>query len=82
LKKLGFPLPKNNLYQVWLNLACWFSRRFKKKFQCIFTLLLLSPLGERLSPSFEQTWIPLTQWWFVPSLVKIGPVVLEKKSKM
>jgi hypothetical protein len=27
LNKLEFPLPKNNLYQVWLNLACWFWRR-------------------------------------------------------
>jgi hypothetical protein len=28
------------------------------KFQCIFTLLLLSPLGEGLYPSFEQFRIP------------------------
>ena len=33
-------------------------------------------------PSFEETWIPLTQGCFVPSLVEIGPVVLEKKMKM
>jgi hypothetical protein len=50
-----------------------------KNCQCIFTLLLLSPLGEERSPSFEETWIPYLQGWFVPSLVKIGPVVLEKK---
>ena len=30
-------------------------------------------------PSFEQTWIPFTQRCFVPSLVEISPVVLEKK---
>jgi hypothetical protein len=53
-----------------------------KNFQCIFTLFLLSPLGERQSPSFEQFRIPSTQGLFMPSLVKIGPVVLEKKSKM
>jgi hypothetical protein len=44
--------------------------------------LLLSPLGEGQSPSFEQTWIPSpqhAQGWFMSSLVKIGPVVLEKK---
>ena len=29
--------------------------------------------------SFEQTWIPFTQGCFVPNLVEIGPVVLEKK---
>jgi hypothetical protein len=51
-------------------------------FQCNFTLSLLSPLGEGLFPSFEQTYIPFTQEWFVPTLVKIGLVVLEKKSKM
>ena len=27
----------------------------------------------------EQTWIPITQGYFVPSLVEIGPVVLKKK---
>jgi hypothetical protein len=25
---LEFPWPKDNLYQVWLKLACWFWRRF------------------------------------------------------
>ena len=30
-------------------------------------------------PWFEQTWIPFTQGWFVPSLIEISPVVLEKK---
>jgi hypothetical protein len=76
LNKLEFSSPKDNLYQVWFNLACWFWR-FKKKIQCIFTLSLLSPLGEGISPFFEQTWVPFIQGWFVPSLVKIGPVVLE-----
>ena len=50
--------------------------------QCIFTISLLSPLGEGWCPSFEQTWIPFTQGYFVPSLVEIGPVVLENKMKM
>jgi hypothetical protein len=53
-----------------------------KNFQCIFTLLPLSPLGERQSPSFEQFRIPSHQELFVLNRVKIGPVVLEKKSKM
>ena len=42
----------------------------------------LSPFGERNGPSIDQTWIPFTQGCFVPSLVKIGPVVLEKKLKI
>jgi hypothetical protein len=57
-------------------------KKIFKNFQCIFTLLWLSPLGEGQSPSFEQFRMPSPQGWFVPSLVKIGPVVLEKKSKM
>jgi hypothetical protein len=65
--------------KIWLILAYWFWRRFFfLNFQCIFTLLLLPPLGEGQSPSFKDTWIPLPQGWFIPSLVKIGPVVLEK----
>jgi hypothetical protein len=55
LNKFEFPSPNDNLYQVWLNLACLFWRRFFRNFQCSFTLLLLSPLGERLSSFFEQT---------------------------
>ena len=47
-----------------------------------FRYLLLSPLWKGWSPSFEQTWFPFTQGCFVPSLVEIGPVVLEKKMKM
>ena len=50
--------------------------------QCIFAISLLSPLGEGWGPSFEQTWICFTQGYFVPSLVEIGQVVLEKKMKM
>ena len=29
--------------------------------------------------SFEETWIPFIQEWFVPRLVEIGSLVLEKK---
>ena len=46
------------------------------------TISILSPLGERRGPSFEQTWIPSTQGCFVTCLVEIGPVDLEKKSKI
>ena len=47
--------------------------------QCIFAILLLSPLWKGRGPSCEQSWIPFTQGCFVPSLVEIGSVVLEKK---
>jgi hypothetical protein len=37
------------------------EKKIFKNFQCIFTLSLLSPLGEGLSPSCDQTYIPFTQ---------------------
>ena len=40
----------------------------------------ISTLWEFNGSSFEQTWILFTQGCFVPSLVEMGPVVLEKKS--
>ena len=40
--------------------------------------VIISP-WKRAGPSFEQTWIPFTQGYFVPSLFEIGSVVLEKK---
>ena len=43
-----------------------------------FIISLLSSLGKGRGPSFEQTWISFTQGCFVPSLVEIGPVLLEK----
>ena len=57
-------------------------KKILKFCQCIFPLSLLSPLGNKHSPSFEQTGISFTQRCFVPSLVEIGPVVLEKKIKI
>ena len=80
LNKPESPSPKNALCQVWLKLAQWFwKRRFFKFCQCVFAISYLSPLGKGRGPSFEQTWIPFTQEPFVPSLVEIGSVVLEKK---
>ena len=58
------------------------EKKIFKFCQCIFTISSLSPLGKGRGPSFEQIWIPFTQGCFVPSLVEIGPVVLEKKMKM
>ena len=55
---------------------------FLKCCQCNFFILQLSPFGKGNGPLFEQTWIPFTQEFFVLSQVKIGPVVLEKKTKI
>jgi hypothetical protein len=51
------------------------GEHFFLHFQCIFTILLISSLRERLLPSFEQTLVPFAQEWFVPSQLKICPVV-------
>ena len=40
------------------------------------------PFWEGRGPLFEQNWISFTQDYFVPSLIAIGAVVLEKKMKM
>jgi hypothetical protein len=44
-----------------------------------FCILWLSPLGKEPDPSREQSSILFTQGWFVPSLIEIGMLVLEKK---
>ena len=40
------------------------------------------PLEKGCCPFIKQNWILLSHGYFVPSLVEIGPVVLEKKMKM
>ena len=48
----------------------------------IITLIKRKPLliyWEFIGSSFEQTWIPFIHGCFVPSLVEIGLVVLEKR---
>ena len=48
---------KNALWQVWLNLAQWFWRRFLN-FVNLFSLFRnYPPLGKGCGPSFEQIWI-------------------------
>jgi hypothetical protein len=44
----------------------------------IFAFLRLSPLWRGPGPLFEQSTIPFIQGWFVPSLIEIGLLILEK----
>ena len=44
-----------------------------------FAMTLSSLLGKKRGLLFNETWILFTQCCFVLSLIKIGPVVLEKK---
>ena len=82
LNKFEFPLPKNPLCPVWLKLAHWFWRRFSKVVNIFSICCYYLTLEKGQGPSFERNWIPLTQGCSVPSLVEIGPVVLENKSSM
>ena len=77
MNKLECSSHKNTLCKVWFNSSHWFWRRRSFKFRwCIF--VIISP-WKRAWASFEQIWILFTQGCFVPSLVVIGPLVLEKK---
>ena len=80
LQNLESLSPKNALCQVWLKLTQWFCRRRFLYFVNVFSIFrYYLPLEKGHVPSFEQTWIPITQECFVPSLVEIGPMVFKKK---
>ena len=73
------PITKDALCQVLLKLTLWFLRRRCLKFVNVFSLFPYIPLEKGRVPSFEQTWMPISKESFVPSLVEIGPVILENK---
>jgi hypothetical protein len=63
LNKLELPSFKDNLYQIWLNLACWFWRRFFffKKFSVYFySFTIISTWGKAI-PFIWITLNPLPQ---------------------
>ena len=56
--------------RVWSFIPKKTLKTFFKLLHCIFTILLYSPLAKGHSPSYEQSWIPFTQWclcWNWPS---------------
>jgi hypothetical protein len=73
LNKIESPSPKDNLYQVW---PAGSGKKTSKHFQCIFTLSLLSSLGEGQSPFIWTNlkplplemifakWSKLAQWFW------------------
>ena len=58
---------------------CW-RGRFLNSVNVFSLFRYYLPLEMR-GPSFKQIWIPFTKRCFVPSLVEIGTLVLEKKTK-
>jgi hypothetical protein len=65
------------LYNVWLNLACWFwRRRFLKTFSVYFySFATISPLEKGYPLRLNNFKSPTPK----DNLVKIGSVVLEKR---
>ena len=49
-----------------------------KFLQMYFSYFVIISPGKGCGPSFRQSWIPITQGCFVPCLVEIDPLVLEK----
>ena len=71
-------LTKSAFCRIWLKLGQWFWRIFVYKFVSVFALYRFHfHLKKGGAFLFNKT-----QWCFVPSLIEIGPVVLEKKMKM
>ena len=77
LNNLEFPLPKDDLYQVWLKLACWFWRRRFLKIFSEFSLFCYylpfemdNPLHlnnlESPPPNDDlcQVWLKLAKWFW------------------
>ena len=78
LNRIESTSPKDDLCQIWLKLVQWFWRRFLNDLTPFLHFCDYHHFEEDLAFSlFEQSWIPFTQGWFVPSLIEFGPVVLK-----
>ena len=71
--------------QIWISFTqgCIMPRVLETFFliKWYFSTFEFSFFWKSCCPSFEQTWI-FTQGCFVPTLIEIGPVVPDKKTKM
>ena len=65
--KIAWNWPSGSWEEDFLNLSMYF-----------YNFVIISP-RKRSGPSFEQIWIPSSQEYFVPCLIEIGLVVIEKK---
>jgi hypothetical protein len=81
LNNLKFPLPKDNLHQVWLKLACsGFGGDFFSIKAYVNTVFLIVAPPDPRGPWFKQTWIYITSKSFHVNMSSSGPVVLEKET--
>jgi len=79
MRKIYKPCPKDAVCQISEYLDCQFIRTFSKIHQILtFFAHYGAPIGA--SPLIFATRIPIPQSYFLPNLVQISSVVLEKKS--
>lgn len=72
------PFIQRNVYSLYTRMLCEKKLFFEFR-SCIFTLSLLSPLGQRKAPSFKETSIYFIQGCLLPSLAVISSVIPEKE---
>ena len=77
LNKVESSSSKEALCQVWLKLAFWRRRFFK--FVKVFSIFCNCLPLKKMGPFIWTTWALIIQECFVPNLVEIGSLVLEKK---
>jgi hypothetical protein len=62
-----------------INFSLLVLEKIFKNVQCNFYLFAITFPSRRAIPFIRRHLNPFPQGWFIPILVKIGPVVLEKK---
>ena len=87
LKQIGIPFTQAWFVPGLVEIGPVVLKKILKFLQCIFAILLLSPLGKECDPSFELGEIPQVSWKTAhsnnaKSNLNPTPVVLEKKVKM
>jgi hypothetical protein len=78
LNKLESPPPKDDLCQVWLNLAQWFWRRFLNDPTQFLHFCNYLPFEEDLGLYLNKLEFPSLKDNLLPSLIEFGLLVLEK----
>jgi hypothetical protein len=79
LYKLKSALSQKAFIEIWVILARWFSRKnLVNDLAKFFAFLWLSPLWKGPGPLLVWSKISFTQEWFVPCLIEIGLLVVEK----
>ena len=82
LYKLEFPLPKDDLYLVWLKLNVWFwGRRFLNFVNVFLLFLYYLPLEMGMALRLNKLEFSSPKECFIPNLFEIDRVVLKTMKK-